>query len=83
VASPAFDATVFPFILRGVSLIGIDSANFPMSPRVKIWQKLASEWKPDCLDQVSFDISLNELDQHIDLILQGKQKGRAVLNLTL
>jgi hypothetical protein len=54
-----------------------------MSPRVKIWQKLASEWKPDCLDQVSFDISLNELDQHIDLILQGKQKGRAVLNLTL
>jgi putative YhdH/YhfP family quinone oxidoreductase len=49
VASPKLNLTVFPFILRGVSLIGIDSQNYPMAYREVVWNKLAKDWKPDNL----------------------------------
>ena len=47
VASPKLDLTVYPFILRGITLIGIDSQNYPMNYREKVWGKLANEWKTD------------------------------------
>lgn len=81
VASPKLNLTVFPFILRGVSLIGIDSQNYPMSYREKVWNKLSLEWKPDSLEEMASEISLSELDHKIDLILKGQLKGRTVLNL--
>ncbi len=81
VASPDLPLNVFPFILRGVSLLGVDSQNCPMNTRVQIWKHLAADWKLDRLEQIAREISLDELDENIDLILQGKQKGRVVVNL--
>ncbi len=81
-ASPDLPLNVYPFILRGISLMGIDSVNCPVDIRREIWQKLSSEWKLEHLDRISTEISLKELDREIDLILKGKHKGRAIVNLT-
>ena len=83
VASPKLDLTVFPFILRGITLIGIDSQNYPMTYREKVWNKLANEWKNDDLTEASAEIYLDELSDKIDLMLQGKLKGRTLVNLDL
>lgn len=80
-ASPDLPLTVFPFILRGVALLGVDSANCPMPARLKIWEKLSTEWKLSQLADLVTEISLSELDHHIDLILKGQEKGRVVVNL--
>ncbi|MCJ7772650.1 MAG: YhdH/YhfP family quinone oxidoreductase [Desulfobacterales bacterium] len=82
VASPDLPINVFPFILRGVYLLGIDSQNCLMNKRAMIWEKLAGEWKIDNLDRISEEVSLNELDKKIELILQGKIKGRTVVDLS-
>lgn len=81
VASPELRTTVFPFILRGVSLLGIDSANCPMPLRLQVWKKLSFEWNLEHLDRLVTEISLDELDIYIERILQGKQKGRVIINL--
>jgi len=81
VASAQLNLTVFPFILRGISLIGIDSQNYPMADREIVWNKLAKNWKPDNLMEVYNEISFTELSDNIDLILDGKLKGRTVLDL--
>ncbi|UII75164.1 YhdH/YhfP family quinone oxidoreductase [Flagellimonas sp. HMM57] len=81
VASPKIDLTVFPFILRGVSLIGIDSQNYPMKYREIVWNKLAQEWKPTQLDYTCNEIGLEEVQHHIELMLRGKLKGRTILTL--
>ncbi len=81
VASPKLNITVFPFILRGVSLIGIDSQNCPMAHRKIIWHKLAKDWKPDRLMEIYSEISLDELGDTINLMLKGKLTGRTILNL--
>ena len=81
VASAKLNLTVFPFILRGVSLIGIDSQNYPMAYREVVWNKLAKDWKPDNLMGVYTEISFAELSDKIDLMLDGKLKGRTILNL--
>ncbi len=82
VASPKLDLTVFPFILRGVTLIGIDSQNYPMNYRKIVWNKLAHEWKPKQLDDTCNEIKLEDVAQKIESMLQGKLKGRTVLKLT-
>ena len=81
VASPDLALNVYPFILRGVSLIGIDSASCTMDFRVPIWEKMAGEWKPPSLESLAIEISLEELDRYIETMLQGKQHGRVVVNL--
>lgn len=79
--SPELHTTVFPFILRGVNLLGINSAETPMDLRLKIWEKLANEWKPYCLDEIYTECSLEQLCDKIDLILQGQIIGRVVIKL--
>jgi len=81
VADPEFSANVFPFILRGVSLLGIDSAECPMELREKIWQKIADDWKLDHLDDICTEISIAELDGAIDRMLKGGAQGRVLLRL--
>ena len=73
--------SVFPFILRGISLIGISSQNYPKDLRQILWNKLAKEWKLDNLLQLHKEITLEDLKTNIDLILEGKLKGRTVVNL--
>ena len=82
VASTELHTTIYPFILRGVTLMGIDSAKCPMEMRLKIWEKLGDDWKVDCLDTIKHECSLDELDYEIELILDGKQRGRAVVDLS-
>ncbi len=79
VASPELPATVYPFILRGVNLLGIESSQCPLVTRTEIWKKLADEWKPDRLPTIASECSLEQLDGKIDLILQGRLKGRVVV----
>lgn len=81
VASGELPINVYPFILRGVSLVGIDSANCPMDTRRKVWSKLAGEWKIDALDGIATEVGLGGLDERIELILKGSLKGRVVVNL--
>ena len=81
VASPKLELTVFPFILRGVTLIGIDSQDYPMAYREQVWKKLAKDWKPETLADTCTEITLNELNEKRDLMLAGKLKGRTVLNM--
>lgn len=75
------NTTVFPFILNGINLLGVDSATCQMPLRMELWNKLAKEWRPGKLHQISTLISLNELPEKINLILQGKTKGRIVVSL--
>jgi len=65
-----------------VSLSGIDSVNCPMNLRLKVWDKIAGDWKLEHLDKITTEIALDELDERIDLILQGKQVGRTIVDLT-
>jgi len=81
VASSDLPISVFPFILRGVKLIGIDSQNCPMEHRLRIWNKLSEEWKCSHFKDLYKEISLEHLNHDIDLILKGMQKGRIVINL--
>ncbi|MEW6347450.1 MAG: YhdH/YhfP family quinone oxidoreductase [Thermodesulfobacteriota bacterium] len=81
-ASPDLPLTVYPFILRGVSLLGIDSVNCPIGIRMEIWRRLSHEWKLDQLDRIASEISLAALEERIELILQGKHTGRAVVAVT-
>jgi acrylyl-CoA reductase (NADPH) len=81
VASADLLMTVYPFILRGVTLHGINSQNTPMDWRLHVWEKLAGEWKIDQLQNLAKEISLAELGDNIALILKGKQKGRVLVNL--
>jgi putative YhdH/YhfP family quinone oxidoreductase len=82
VASPDLPLTVYPFILRGVKLIGIDSQNCPMRVRKKIWEKIASEWKIEWLKTLTTEASFDELDSKIDLMLNGKHIGRTIIKMT-
>ena len=71
--------TVYPFILRGVELVGIDSAECPRERRLRVWKKLATEWKPADLEQLAIESSLNQLGPHIQEILAGRNTGRVLV----
>ena len=79
VAGIEVNTTVFPFILRGISLCGIDSAESPLDFKTSIWEKFANEWKLDLSTSTKI-ISKQNLQQEIDLILQGGQEGRVVIS---
>ena len=70
--------TVYPFILRGVTLAGIDSAWCPDEPRAEIWRLLAEEWKPPELAGIATWVDLGGLDAAVQQILKGGVVGRVV-----
>jgi acrylyl-CoA reductase (NADPH) len=78
VSGSSIKTTVFPFILRGIRLIGIDSAESPLAFKKLLWSYLASDWKID-LGSQSKVINLDALDAEINKIYQGLQEGRVVL----
>ncbi|MBU1344470.1 MAG: YhdH/YhfP family quinone oxidoreductase [Proteobacteria bacterium] len=81
VASPDLPINVFPFILRGISLLGIDSQHCPMAFRSIVWEKLSSDWKFDLLETIYDEIFIDQLTDKIDSILKGELKGRTLVNL--
>lgn len=72
---------VYPFILRGVSLLGIDSVECPMDIRLRIWERLSGEWKLDDLEAYATEVSLDEVEERIQLLLNKESKGRAVVKI--
>jgi len=81
VASAELPLNVYPFILRGITLSGIDSAQCPMERRKMIWNKLATIWRFSGLDELSRNVGLRQLDEEIERMLQGKARGRVVVDL--
>jgi putative YhdH/YhfP family quinone oxidoreductase len=83
VSSPKLDATVYPFILNGISLLGVGSAETPMTTRLLIWDKFTHVWNiKDKLNAIAKEVTLDELNgTYIDAILQGKIMGRVVVKI--
>lgn len=79
--SMEFPATVAPFILRGVTLAGIDSVMRPLEDRIEAWSRLADIIEPDMLDTVAADIGFNEVVETASKLLEGKVRGRVVVTL--
>jgi len=80
--SPMLEATVMPFIIRGVSLLGIASAGTARDLREQVWQRLASEWKPSTLERIcTREIGLDGLPEVFDLMLVGASFGRTVVRM--
>ncbi len=80
-ASHEFKTTVMPFILRGVSLVGIDSVNAAMEVRENVWKRLASDLKPRHLDDMATTVSFDDLASVFGNILEAKAKGRTVVKI--
>ncbi|MDQ1002314.1 acrylyl-CoA reductase (NADPH) [Neobacillus niacini] len=74
-------ATVFPFILRGINLLGIDSVYCTMEVRKPLWQRMVSDFKPEVLESISKEISLEELPATLPIILQGQARGRFIVKM--
>lgn len=79
VAGVELPTTVYPFILRGVTLTGIDSATCPMPLRQSLWQRLATDWKPNGLETLAREVTLSQLSAVAAEILQGKIVGRTLV----
>lgn len=78
----AFDGTVYPFILRGIKLLGIDSVFCPMNTRHEIWERLASDWKPEkALKSGIRETGLKDLPGVLEQILKGGAVGRTVIRM--
>ena len=73
-------ATVFPFLLRHVNILGIDSVQLPIDEKRRIWGRLAGEWQVD-LKELEEELTLDTLSEAIDRILAGQMVGRGVLHL--
>jgi acrylyl-CoA reductase (NADPH) len=79
--SPELPLNVYPFILRAVSLIGIDSAQCPTQIRQEVWRRLAGEWKPDGILSSAVEVPLSGMEERFSAILRGELRGRTVVNL--
>lgn len=80
-ASMDLKTTVAPFILRGVSLLGIDSVNCPMPQRAAVWQRLGADWKPTQVIAQAREVALAELPGVFDDFLQARVKGRVIVRV--
>ena len=81
VASDQLPITVYPFILRGVTLAGVTSASCPRPIREWVWQKLSTDWKVDYPESWIREVSLDELPSAIDQIYSGKVTGRVIVRV--
>ena len=81
IASTDLSTSIYPFILRGVRLIGIDSAECPMDERREVWNRLAGQWSVLQLDQLVTECRLEDLPDRMDAMLSGHSRGRVCVNL--
>lgn len=79
---PNVNTTVFPFILRAINVLGIESVNCPMELRELLWNRLASDYKPGhLLDTIGHEITFEELPQALATILKGGIRGRTIIKI--
>lgn len=79
VQSAELHTTVYPFILNGINLLGIETAETPRTIRLKIWELLSTDWKLKGLNEIKNIMNINELKSQLNLMLAGKSKGRSVV----
>ena len=79
VAGAQLSTTLYPFLLRGVTLAGIDSAQCPMARRLEIWRLLAHSWRPPSLQLLTREISLSEVPAAAADMLAGRSSGRVLV----
>ena len=80
-ASFKFNTTVMPYILRGVTLAGIDSVNAEMDVRRKVWTRLATDMKPKNLDKIVTAVAFDDLPDTFQSVMQAKMRGRSVVKI--
>jgi acrylyl-CoA reductase (NADPH) len=81
-AGPKLETTVLPFILRGVGLLGIESAEAPHDVRSEVWRNLATGWRPAALEEsIAREVALDGIEPVLDALLAGKAVGRTVVNV--
>ncbi|MBL8535214.1 MAG: oxidoreductase [Betaproteobacteria bacterium] len=80
-ASFQFNTTVMPFILRGVTLCGVDSVNCEMAPRRDVWRRLGSDMKPKHLGSMTRTLAFDDLPAAFDAFVKGQVKGRTVVKV--
>ncbi len=81
VAGTAVNTTVFPFILRGVNLLGVDSVEIPLSLKSRMWERLAGEWRCPRIESTVREIGLAELGATLNAFIEGRSPGKVVLAL--
>ena len=81
VGGPSFESSIFPFILRGNALLGIDSVEIPLKKKSQVWENFASNWKMD-LSPLVKEVSLEQLENEISTILEGGQVGRVIVKVS-
>jgi putative YhdH/YhfP family quinone oxidoreductase len=80
-SGPALVTTVFPFILRGTAILGIDSAYLPMARRRRVWERLATDLRPRSLAERVTEVTLETLEPALDAIRAGEARGRWVVRV--
>ena len=81
-AGTKLPTSVFPFILRGVNLLGIDSVYCPMDTRLKVWERLATDFKPANLEEfIQQEVTLQQLPDVLPILLKGQARGRTLVKL--
>ncbi|MGL5001071.1 MAG: oxidoreductase, partial [Cetobacterium sp.] len=80
-AGASFESSVFPFILRGVTLYGVDSVEISLEERKDLWKRLSEEWKIENIDEIVTEITLDGLNQKIEDVLLGTNVGRVIVKL--
>jgi acrylyl-CoA reductase (NADPH) len=80
-SGPALVTTVFPFILRGAAILGIDSAYLPIGRRRRIWERLASDLRPRALGERVTEVTLDTLEPALDAIRAGEARGRWIVRI--
>jgi len=81
VGGPSFESSIFPFILRGNALLGIDSVEIPLKDKIHVWNHFSTEWSLNKLEEITKVVSLEDLEAEINSILAGEQTGRVVVKL--
>jgi acrylyl-CoA reductase (NADPH) len=76
------ETTVFPFILRGVALLGMDSANMAIGPRRALWSRLATDFRPRGIEAGTTEVDLDTLEPALDAIVAGQARGRWVIRVS-
>jgi len=80
-SGPKLDATVLPFILRGVAMLGMDSVLVPIERRRRIWDRLATDLRPRSVGANVTELTLDTLEEGLDAIVAGEARGRWVVRI--
>ncbi|MBR9911944.1 MAG: YhdH/YhfP family quinone oxidoreductase [Gammaproteobacteria bacterium] len=80
-ASPTFKANVFPFILRNVNLLGVDSVELPLAEKQAAWDLLAEQYRPVELESIAEQITLAQVPHYLELMINGQSQGRYLVRL--